>query len=128
MLGGGRVIVSWRLLELVELLGSGHMLSWSTPGAHLPPNGRGRDNRKDGPPPTLNGTATCMMLPPVDNTVLRNNPEFAVLYSKLTNSVLNPDASTKNGPATKERRAVTEVGWSRNYRGGWYQIDCLGRS
>ncbi|KAH6622522.1 hypothetical protein F5144DRAFT_594864 [Chaetomium tenue] len=48
------------------------------------------------------------MLPPVDNTVLQNNPEFAILYSKLTNSVLNPDASTKNGPATKERRAVTE--------------------
>ncbi|KAK3293740.1 uncharacterized protein B0H64DRAFT_364557 [Chaetomium fimeti] len=48
------------------------------------------------------------MLPPVDSTVLQSNPEFASLYSKLTNSVLNPDASTKNGPSTKQRRAVTE--------------------
>ncbi|KAH6848413.1 hypothetical protein B0I37DRAFT_446494 [Chaetomium sp. MPI-CAGE-AT-0009] len=48
------------------------------------------------------------MLPPVDKTVLQSNPEFASLYSKLTNSVLNPDGSTKNGPGTKERKAVTE--------------------
>ncbi|KAK4245094.1 hypothetical protein C7999DRAFT_34555 [Corynascus novoguineensis] len=49
------------------------------------------------------------MLPPVDHNVLQDNPEFAVLYSKLTTSVLNPDGSTKNGPATKDHRAATEA-------------------
>lgn len=49
------------------------------------------------------------MLPPVDHSILEANPEFASLYTKLTTSVLNPDGSTKNGPSTKERRAVTEV-------------------
>ncbi|KAL2148880.1 hypothetical protein VTH82DRAFT_1566 [Thermothelomyces myriococcoides] len=48
------------------------------------------------------------MLPPVDHSILEANPEFASLYTKLTTSVLNPDGSTKNGPSTKERRAVTE--------------------
>ncbi|KAH6621662.1 hypothetical protein B0J18DRAFT_368485 [Chaetomium sp. MPI-SDFR-AT-0129] len=48
------------------------------------------------------------MLPPVDSSVLQNNPEFATLYSRITTSVLNADGSTKNGPANKERRAVTE--------------------
>lgn len=52
------------------------------------------------------------MLPPVEETVLQNNPEFASLYSKLTASVLNSDGSTKNPPAAKERRMVTEVGWT----------------
>jgi hypothetical protein len=40
---------------------------------------------------------------------LQNNPEFAALYSKLTTSVLNPDGSTRNHPAAKERSRVTEV-------------------
>ncbi|AEO62156.1 hypothetical protein MYCTH_2313216 [Thermothelomyces thermophilus ATCC 42464] len=48
------------------------------------------------------------MLPPVDHSILQANPEFAALYTKLTTAVLNPDGSTKSGPATKERRAVTE--------------------
>lgn len=51
------------------------------------------------------------MLPPVDSSVLQNNPEFAILYSKITTSVLNADGSTKNGPTNKERRAVTEVSY-----------------
>jgi hypothetical protein len=50
------------------------------------------------------------MLPPIDEAVLQNNPEFAGLYSKLTTSVFNPDGSTKNPPAAKERRMVSEVG------------------
>jgi hypothetical protein len=62
------------------------------------------------------------MLPPVDNSVLQNNPEFAALYSKLTTSVLNPDGSTNNGPATKERRAVTEVGWIQHHRDLEWQL------
>jgi hypothetical protein len=50
------------------------------------------------------------MLPPVDETILQNNPEFAALYSRLTTSVLNPDGSTRNHPAAKERARVSEVG------------------
>ncbi|KAK4236956.1 hypothetical protein C8A03DRAFT_16441 [Achaetomium macrosporum] len=48
------------------------------------------------------------MLPPVDESVLQNNPEFAALYSKLTNDILNSDGSTKKDPAAEERRSVTE--------------------
>ncbi|KAM4059283.1 hypothetical protein HRG_007858 [Hirsutella rhossiliensis] len=48
------------------------------------------------------------MLPPVDDDVLRDHPEFANLYSTLTNVMLNPDASTKHDPAAKERAAVRE--------------------
>jgi hypothetical protein len=49
------------------------------------------------------------MFPPVDQSVLQNNPDFANLYSKLTNVILNPDGSTKDHPAAKERRRVKEV-------------------
>ncbi|KAK1751167.1 hypothetical protein QBC47DRAFT_435004 [Echria macrotheca] len=48
------------------------------------------------------------MLPPVEDTVLQNNPDFAALYNTLTSVVLNPDGSTKNDPAAKERHAVRE--------------------
>ncbi|AEO71908.1 uncharacterized protein THITE_124786 [Thermothielavioides terrestris NRRL 8126] len=48
------------------------------------------------------------MLPPVEDAVLANNPEFAALYAKLTTSALNPDGSSKDDPAAKERGAVTE--------------------
>ncbi|KAH8694814.1 hypothetical protein BGZ61DRAFT_352267 [Ilyonectria robusta] len=46
--------------------------------------------------------------PPVDAAVLQNNPDFAILYGKLTHVVLNPDGSTKEDPAAKERAAVRE--------------------
>jgi hypothetical protein len=49
------------------------------------------------------------MLPPVEDAVLRNNPQFAALYSTLTTTILNPDGSTKNDPAAKERSAIREV-------------------
>lgn len=49
------------------------------------------------------------MFPPVDECVLRNNPDFANLYNKLTNVILNPDGSTKDDPAAKERKRVKEV-------------------
>lgn len=49
------------------------------------------------------------MFPPVDDTALQNNPDFANLYKKLTHVVLNPDGSTKNDPAAKEREAVRQV-------------------
>ncbi|KJZ72021.1 hypothetical protein HIM_08582 [Hirsutella minnesotensis 3608] len=48
------------------------------------------------------------MLPPVDDSVLRDNPEFASLYSILSNALLNIDGSTKHDPAAKERAAVQE--------------------
>ncbi|KAK3343518.1 hypothetical protein B0T25DRAFT_464082 [Lasiosphaeria hispida] len=48
------------------------------------------------------------MLPPVEDSVLQSNPDFAALYKTLTTAVLNPDGSTKNDPATKERNAVRE--------------------
>ncbi|KAK3304945.1 uncharacterized protein B0T15DRAFT_437712 [Chaetomium strumarium] len=48
------------------------------------------------------------MLPPVDESVLQANPEFATLYSKLTIDILNPDGSTRKGPGADERRSVTE--------------------
>ncbi|KAH7320286.1 hypothetical protein B0I35DRAFT_408965 [Stachybotrys elegans] len=46
------------------------------------------------------------MFPPVDEAVLRNNPDFAILYNKLTNVVLNPDGSSKTTSASRERAAV----------------------
>ncbi|KHN99251.1 uncharacterized protein MAM_02949 [Metarhizium album ARSEF 1941] len=48
------------------------------------------------------------MLPPVDEQVLRENPEFAKLYSILKNDILNPDGSTKNDPDANERKAVSQ--------------------
>ncbi|KAF5007323.1 hypothetical protein FDECE_6333 [Fusarium decemcellulare] len=48
------------------------------------------------------------MFPPVEDSVLKNNPDFANLYNKLTNVILNPDGSTKEDPAAKERAAVRE--------------------
>ena len=50
------------------------------------------------------------MFPPVDDAVVLQNPDFANLYSKLTNVILNPDGTTKEDRAAKERVAVREVG------------------
>lgn len=49
------------------------------------------------------------MFPPVEDSILQNNPDFTNLYNKLTNVVLNPDGSTKNDPRAKERATVREV-------------------
>ncbi len=49
------------------------------------------------------------MLPPIEELVLQNNPEFTALYNTLATVVLNPNGSTKNDPASKERDAVREV-------------------
>ncbi len=49
------------------------------------------------------------MFPPVEDAVLQNNPEFATLYNTLTTVILNPNGSTKNEPAAKEREAVREA-------------------
>ncbi|KAL3960456.1 hypothetical protein ACCO45_005573 [Purpureocillium lilacinum] len=46
------------------------------------------------------------MLPPLDDQVLRDNPEFARLYSTLTNVVLNLDGTTKHDQEEKKRTAV----------------------
>lgn len=54
------------------------------------------------------------MFPPVEDSVLQKSPGFASLYSTLTTIVLNPDGSTKDDPAAKERAAVREVCyWTR---------------
>lgn len=61
------------------------------------------------------------MFPPVDDAVLQNNPDFAALYKTLTTVVLNPDGSTKNDAAAKERDAVQKVRYpslSGKERGG----------
>ncbi|KXH29766.1 hypothetical protein CSIM01_05532 [Colletotrichum simmondsii] len=50
------------------------------------------------------------MLPPVEASVLQNNPEFAALHHTLTTAILNPDGSTRK-PATKEHDAIQNVGF-----------------
>jgi hypothetical protein len=45
----------------------------------------------------------------VDDAVLQSNPDFAILYNKLSKVKLNPDGSTKDDPAAKERDRVKEV-------------------
>jgi hypothetical protein len=50
-----------------------------------------------------------VMLPPVDDAVLRDNPQFAAMYKQLTTVYLNPDGSTKNDAVAKERQRVREV-------------------
>ena len=49
------------------------------------------------------------MIPPVEEAILRNNPDFATLYTTLTTVILNPDGSTKADVGAKERAAVKEV-------------------
>ncbi|XXG98008.1 hypothetical protein Hte_004324 [Hypoxylon texense] len=47
------------------------------------------------------------MLPPIDEAVLKNNPDFERLYKTVTGSLLNADGSTKsNDSAAKKRDAV----------------------
>ncbi|KAF7554191.1 hypothetical protein G7046_g6881 [Stylonectria norvegica] len=59
-------------------------------------------------PNSESATPSSSMFPPIDDTVLQNNPDFANLYAKLTNVILNPDGSTNEDPAAKERAAVSE--------------------
>ncbi|KAK0667654.1 hypothetical protein QBC41DRAFT_395345 [Cercophora samala] len=49
---------------------------------------------------------TAKMIPPIDDLVLQQNPEFAALYTTLTTVILNPDASTRKDPNAKKRAAV----------------------
>ena len=49
------------------------------------------------------------MFPPIDDAVLKNNPDFAALYNTLTTAILNPNGSTKHDASAKERDAVREV-------------------
>lgn len=53
-----------------------------------------------------------MMIPPVDEQVLRDNPEFAKLYLTLKNDILNPDGSTRLDPELKDRKAISQVSLS----------------
>lgn len=52
-----------------------------------------------------------MMLPPVEEDVLQNNPEFAALYGTLTTAIINPDGTTKDDQsrAARDRNAVRKV-------------------
>ncbi|KAK2037774.1 hypothetical protein LZ31DRAFT_610812 [Colletotrichum somersetense] len=45
------------------------------------------------------------MLPPVEPSVLQNNPQFAELHHALTTAILNPDGTTKK-PASKEQTSA----------------------
>ncbi|SZF02260.1 unnamed protein product [Blumeria hordei] len=49
------------------------------------------------------------MLPPVEDTILVENPNFATLYTSLQSEFLCPDGTTKFHAAQKERKAVTEA-------------------
>ncbi|PNY25045.1 Uncharacterized protein TCAP_05015 [Tolypocladium capitatum] len=46
------------------------------------------------------------MLPPVDDQVLQDNPDFAKLYSTLVNVVLNPDGSSQHDSGSEQCAAV----------------------
>lgn len=54
------------------------------------------------------------MLPPIDSSILENNPQFANLYKGLTELLLNEDGSTKlqpQNPVAQERKAVRDVSY-----------------
>ncbi|KAK8086003.1 hypothetical protein PG994_000977 [Apiospora phragmitis] len=46
------------------------------------------------------------MLPPVDESVLTDNPDFEKLYKSLSADILHPDGSTKKDAAAEQRDAV----------------------
>lgn len=50
------------------------------------------------------------MIPPIDEDVLKNNPDFERVYKKVTGALLNPDGSTRDDAVAKKREAVREVG------------------
>lgn len=49
------------------------------------------------------------MFPPVEASVLAENPDFASLYTTLTTEVLNADGTTRVETDSKARGAVREV-------------------
>ena len=54
------------------------------------------------------------MLPPVEASVLAENPDFAALYTTLTTEVLNPDGTTRAETDAKARNTVREVSLPAN--------------
>ncbi|KAK7752945.1 hypothetical protein SLS62_005104 [Diatrype stigma] len=48
------------------------------------------------------------MIPPIDEEILKNNPDFERVYKKVTGALLNPDASTKDDAVAKKREAVQQ--------------------
>ncbi|KAK8040196.1 hypothetical protein PG993_008607 [Apiospora rasikravindrae] len=48
------------------------------------------------------------MLPPVDESVLTDNPDFEKLYKSLSTDILHPDGSTKKDAAAEQRDAVRQ--------------------
>lgn len=55
------------------------------------------------------------MLPPVDESVLTDNPDFEKLYKSLSTDILHPDGSTKKDAAAEERDAVRQVRKRQQY-------------
>ena len=49
------------------------------------------------------------MLPPVEEQVLRDNPDFAKLYKTLTSSILNPDGTSRQNKEIKEAENIRKV-------------------
>ena len=97
------------------------MLSWGSSRVLAP---KGTDAG-----PQMNGVlaTASIMLPPVEDAVLKNNLEFAALYSTLTATILNPDGSTRKDAAAKERSAVREVcgRLANQSRSKWSHSLCL---
>jgi hypothetical protein len=60
-------------------------------------------------PSIRKAASNFQMFPPVDEAVLRDNPDFAKLHTHLTTVALNPDGSSKNDPGAKERSNVQDV-------------------
>ncbi|RKF54545.1 Uncharacterized protein OnM2_096032 [Erysiphe neolycopersici] len=47
------------------------------------------------------------MFPPIDDSTLKNNPKFSSLYSALTESILNPNGTSRFYPGQEERDQIT---------------------
>ncbi|RQM04984.1 hypothetical protein DH86_00003732, partial [Scytalidium sp. 3C] len=56
-----------------------------------------------------NNCTDTIMLPPIEDAVLQNNPKFAALYSNLATNILTPSGSTKSRAAQHDRDATTEA-------------------
>lgn len=49
------------------------------------------------------------MFPPLEDSVLRNNPKFAALHANIVKNVLDPSGVSKDVLHDKEREAITQV-------------------
>jgi hypothetical protein len=70
---------------------------------------RGGVEAKANTTPTHKTATPSTMFPPVEASVLAENPDFAKLHATLTTDILNSDGTTKADPASKARDAVRAV-------------------